>query len=341
MKDLDRRLSDIMERYCRSGIEEQVDYDKFYLYSIITHSTAIEGSTITEIENQLLFDQGIVAKNKSMVEQMMNLDLKEAYLFGFDRIKSLQSYSVDFLCKLSAMVMRRTGSVYSTLGGNFDSSKGELRLCNVSAGIGGSSYMAFNKVAGATENFCLWLNKELSEIDRNDIVSCYRLSFEAHFRLVSIHPWVDGNGRIARLLMNMVQRQLALVPSIVTSQSKADYIQALVDAREKNDSSIFQDFMLEHHILNLENRLLQFQKSIGDTVNGTLSDTVNDTVNQEDFSSRLLALIKAHPDYTYNQYAILLNVSRATVARHIKSLSGRVICRKGSDKKGFWEIINS
>lgn len=89
MKDLDRRLSDIMERYCRSGIEEQVDYDKFYLYSIITHSTAIEGSTITEIENQLLFDQGIVAKNKSMVEQMMNLDLKEAYLFGFDRIKSL------------------------------------------------------------------------------------------------------------------------------------------------------------------------------------------------------------------------------------------------------------
>lgn len=81
---------------------------------------------------------------------MMNLDLKEAYLFGFDRIKSLQSYSVDFLCKLSAMVMRRTGSVYSTLGGNFDSSKGELRLCNVSAGIGGSSYMAFNKVAGAT-----------------------------------------------------------------------------------------------------------------------------------------------------------------------------------------------
>ena len=35
---------------------------------------------------------------------------------------------------------------------------------------------------------------------------------------------------------------------------------------------------------------------------------------------------------------ILLNVSRAMVARHIKRLSGRVICRKGSDKKGFWEL---
>ena len=38
-------------RYRELGIEEQIDYKKFYLYSIITHSTAIEGSTVTEIEN--------------------------------------------------------------------------------------------------------------------------------------------------------------------------------------------------------------------------------------------------------------------------------------------------
>ncbi|MDD7574980.1 MAG: hypothetical protein PUJ75_04655 [Bacteroidales bacterium] len=38
---------------------------------------------------------------------------------------------------------------------------------------------------------------------------------------------------------------------------------------------------------------------------------------------------------------ILLNVSRATVTRHIKRFSGRVICRKGSAKKGFWELVKS
>lgn len=43
------------------GIDQQIDYSKFYLYSIITHSTAIEGSTVTELENQLLFDEGITA----------------------------------------------------------------------------------------------------------------------------------------------------------------------------------------------------------------------------------------------------------------------------------------
>ena len=48
-----------------------MDYQKFYLYSIVTHSTAIEGSTVTEIENQLLFDEGIAAKGRSLTEQMI------------------------------------------------------------------------------------------------------------------------------------------------------------------------------------------------------------------------------------------------------------------------------
>lgn len=43
MKELDKRLSDIIFRYTNSGIEQQMDYDKFYLYSLITHSTVIEG----------------------------------------------------------------------------------------------------------------------------------------------------------------------------------------------------------------------------------------------------------------------------------------------------------
>ncbi len=64
MKELDKKLVDTINRYKDSGIEQQVDYEKFYLYSLITHSTAIEGSTVTEVENQLLFDEGIAAKGE-------------------------------------------------------------------------------------------------------------------------------------------------------------------------------------------------------------------------------------------------------------------------------------
>ena len=46
------QLLALIERYKQLGIDSQIDYNKFYLYSIITHSTAIEGSTVTEIENQ-------------------------------------------------------------------------------------------------------------------------------------------------------------------------------------------------------------------------------------------------------------------------------------------------
>lgn len=71
------RLGEVLREYERLGIRQQINYEKFYLYSIITHSTAIEGSTVTEIENQLLFDEGIAAA-KPMPEQLMNLDLKHA-----------------------------------------------------------------------------------------------------------------------------------------------------------------------------------------------------------------------------------------------------------------------
>ena len=96
MKEIDKQLIDTINRYIGSGIEQQVDYDKFYLYSLITHSTAIEGSTVTEVENQLLFDEGIAAKGRSLTEQMMNVDLKNAYLFGLEWIKSAQPYTVEF-----------------------------------------------------------------------------------------------------------------------------------------------------------------------------------------------------------------------------------------------------
>lgn len=48
-------------------------YRRLTVYIIVTHSTTIEGSTVTKIEKQLLFDEGIAAKGRSLTEQMMNI----------------------------------------------------------------------------------------------------------------------------------------------------------------------------------------------------------------------------------------------------------------------------
>ena len=193
----------IYEEYKQLGIDQQIDYAKFYLYTIITHSTAIEGSTVTEVENRLLFDEGIGAQ-KPLIEQMMNLDLKAAYEQSIVYAREHTDYSVELLCGLSALVMRNTGSEYNTMLGNFSAAKGELRLLNVSAGIGGRSYLSYQKVPSRLQEFCQWLNKERKSLNISDIEAIYDLSFEAHYRLVNIHPWADGNGRMSRLVMNMI-----------------------------------------------------------------------------------------------------------------------------------------
>lgn len=156
-------IVDIIDEYRRIGIDQQLDYAKFYLYSIITHSTAIEGSTVSEVENRLLFDEGIGAQ-KPLVEQLMNLDLKAAYEQGLLYAQQHTDYSLNMLCGLSALVMKNTGAEYSAMAGNFSAAKGELRLLNVSAGVGGRSYLSYQKVPSKTEAFCQWLNKERKNI---------------------------------------------------------------------------------------------------------------------------------------------------------------------------------
>ena len=205
------KLLQLLRQYKELEIFNQIDYGKFYIYSIITNSTAIEGSTVTEVEAKLLFDEGITAKGKPMVEQLMNLDLKNAYEYGIEWIKRHEDITVDSLIVLASKVMARTGSEYNSLGGSFDASKGELRKLNVTAGAGGRSYLNWMKVPQKLEAFCNELNARRKALDASNIAAVYELSFWAHYELVTIHPWADGNGRTCRLLMNLLQMEYDVI----------------------------------------------------------------------------------------------------------------------------------
>lgn len=64
-----------IQEYKELGMSNLIDYDKFYLYSIVTHSTAIEGSTMTEVENQVLFEEGLAAV---IFEPMLKRGMEES-----------------------------------------------------------------------------------------------------------------------------------------------------------------------------------------------------------------------------------------------------------------------
>ena len=255
----------ILEEHNRLGFQNQIDYNKFYLYSIVTHSTAIEGSTMTEIDNQLLFDEGLTAKGKSIIEQNMNIDLKAAYERSMQLAKEHTPFSIGVLKHLSSLVMRRTGSIIHVMAGSFDSSRGDLRLVNVTAGAGGKTYMNFMKVPQQLKDFCKEINEGREKLLKNpDVYEQYKLSFYAHLKLVTIHPWADGNGRMSRLIMNHLQNEFGLIPSKVIKEDKGEYIRTLKLYQEEGLEEPFIDFMFEEHAKNLQEEIENYKLSMGD-----------------------------------------------------------------------------
>ncbi len=334
--NLSDQLLTVLDEYKQLGIAEQIDYDKFYLYSLITHSTAIEGSTVTEIENQLLFDEGISAKGRTMQEQLMNLDLKKAYEQAIRLAKSHTDFSVEMLKDLSSIVMKNTGSQYNTVQGSFDASKGDLRLVNVTAGAGGKSYLNYAKVPSKLTTFCQEMNKRRRVlVDSKDILEQYLLSFDAHFQLVTIHPWADGNGRMSRLIMNYIQFEFGLVPTKVKKEDKAEYIQALVESREQDNTLPFREFMLREHHTNLRKEIENFKQSEG----GQKTEKVDRKGGQKTRDA-ILDLIKNDERITSTKMAESLGINRSAVSKHLKKLQDEgVIRREGPDKGGKWIIV--
>jgi Fic family protein len=217
---------------------------------------------VTEVEAQLLFDEGITSSKRTMLEQQMNLDLKVAYDYGREWIKQHEPITVDWLVLLASKVMARTGSEYHSIGGDFSAAKGELRKLNVTAGTGGKSYLAYQKVPARLAAFCEELNQRRKAIDPTDVAAVYDLSFWAHFELVTIHPWADGNGRTCRLLMNLLQWEFDVLPTKVLKEDKAEYIQALIDTRENENLNVFLNCMARHHCQHLQTDIDQFIKSV-------------------------------------------------------------------------------
>ncbi|MDR1259330.1 MAG: Fic family protein [Tannerellaceae bacterium] len=239
------------KRYCDLALSEMKDYDKFYLYSIIAHSTALEGSTLSEQDASLLFDEGITGKG-NIVEYLMNIDLRAAYEYAVAEAHRKTTITPALLKDLNALVMKNTGGINNMPAGTFDSGRGEYRLCGVSAGIGGKSYMDYKKVPGNVNRLCEELDKRM---DAESLRDKYNLSFDAHFNLVTIHPWLDGNGRTSRLLMNYIQFYHELTPTRIRKEDKGGYIKALEESRGRNSNAPFRTFMARQHLKTLREEI--------------------------------------------------------------------------------------
>lgn len=233
-------IGELYQRYIALAADD-VDFSKYHAYSIIAHSTAIEGSTLTEEDTQLLLEYGSTIGGKPIHHHLMAIDLKRAYDEVYRLSREDFYLSPERLQRLNSLVLHSTGGVYNQIGGTYDASKGEFRLGGANAGPGRRSYPHYLKIPAKIAELCNELNTRYPKA--TSLQEIYELSFLAHLLLVDLHPWADGNGRSSRLLMNYIQIAKGVLPSIVYESSRSEYIAALRATDETESSEPFIRFM--------------------------------------------------------------------------------------------------
>ncbi|GAA3987926.1 Fic family protein [Mucilaginibacter dorajii] len=247
-------LVKLIKQYNDLAIADVIDHNRFNLIAIDHHSTRIEGSTLTEVEAQVLINEGLTPKGKPLHESLMVTDHHAALLFTIESANQKKPLTIGLLQEINSLIMKSTGKVYNTILGTVDARTGAFRKGNVTAGI--SYFPNFDKVERLTTGLVKKLNDAMAT--PLSITEQLNLSFDAHFNLVSIHPYYDGNGRTSRLLMNYIQAYYHLPLAIVQSENKASYIQALIDTREQENIEIFREFMAGEYSFLLTREIEKF-----------------------------------------------------------------------------------
>jgi Fic family protein len=213
---------------------------------------------LTEVETRLLLEEDVTPKGKPLMHSLMVKDHYTALRYVLEAAAAKKTITVEFIQQINALVMKNTGSVYNTVFGEIDATKGMFRKGNVSAG--GSYFPNYDKVTPYTTSLVKRLDENLANVQRDE--EQLKLSFSAHFDLVSIHPFYDGNGRTSRLLMNYIEAYHGLPLAIVFKEDKADYYLALQETRKQEDMQIFYAFMFGQYRKHLEQEIASFTEAM-------------------------------------------------------------------------------
>lgn len=177
-------------------------------------SNAIEGNTLTRRETALVVEKGLTVGGKTLVEHLEATNHAKAVDWMMSKVEgSSESLLEKDLLKIHELI----------LSGIDDNHAGFYR--NIPVRISGSTVVLPNphKVPDLMHEFCSWLGKAYEHPVEK--------AAEAHYRLVTIHPFVDGNGRTARLLLNMILLKSGYPPAIIRKEDKLRYLSVLEKAQ--------------------------------------------------------------------------------------------------------------
>ena len=178
-------------------------------------SNAIEGNTLTRRETALVVEKGLTVGGKTLVEHLEATN----HAHALDWVRQQASRSARKLTEKDVL------SIHEIILKGIDSPNAGFYR-SVPVRISGSTVVLPNprKVPDLMEAFVTWLQQgpDLHPVE---------LAAEAHYRLVTIHPFADGNGRTARLLMNLILLMTGYPPAIIRKLDREAYLGALEKAQ--------------------------------------------------------------------------------------------------------------
>ncbi|RKR05927.1 helix-turn-helix protein [Flavobacterium sp. 90] len=243
------KISNTLEKLLKEIdlLKEKLDsyrqYDSFKITQALEleytfESNRIEGNTMTLRETDMVINEGLTISGKSMREHLEAINHHEAIGFIKDLMQRNVSLNERDLLSIHNLILR----------GIIPEDAGRYRKVQVM--IKGSTHMPPQPfmVAKEMEDYFIWY-----EINKNKLHPVI-LAAEMHERLITIHPFIDGNGRTSRLVMNLILLQKGYIIANIKGDydSRTHYYQTLETAQTKNNKEDFLLFVAQIEKENLE-----------------------------------------------------------------------------------------
>ena len=255
MSDLETKLNDIdtLKRELDSlrplNNDILLSLKRLYDVEFTFNSTAIEGNTFSYQETKILLLDGITIGGKSVREHLEIINHKEAIDY------------IEELSKRKVTELRRTDifNIHSIILQKIDpQNAGKYRNVPVYVLLkNGEKHMFCDPllISDEMDNYFNWL---FSQKNEHPLI----IAAEAHTRFVSIHPFIDGNGRSGRLIMNLILLQNGYVPVIIKNGKGLEYLDALELWQKENIKENFYNIIVDYEKESLDIYLKTIKEKI-------------------------------------------------------------------------------
>ena len=208
-------------------------------------SNAIEGNTLTAVETTMVIEQGITIVGKPLKDHLEALDHFEAIRYVRDMARRRSALAEMDVRNLHRLVTLRSSP--GIAGRYADQSRYVL------TDSGRRAFPSPAEIPALMGEFSSWLAAAPDTPET---------AFTAHLRLVEIHPFNDGNGRTARLLMNLILIRGGFPPLAVRPEDRPAYIASLQQAQAGAGTGMFDQLLYERLEATLEEYVSAFRQAL-------------------------------------------------------------------------------